>query len=148
MGHEIIVDNHHTTAIVNGENFHISLREKLKRVEIPGRPAWDRYTQAATDLLILKWDHFIGKEWIDGSNQIRRNKIPKIIQWFEAKVVVIKDEREKARIWRKQFEDEQQKKNKHKQDIENELNRFKQLLLEAQRYNDSKLIEKLFASDY
>lgn len=139
-GHEIIVDNHHTTAIIDGENFHISLREKLKRVEVPSRPAWDRYTQVPTNLLVLKWDYYISKEWTDGSTKLEE-QISKIIQWFEAKAVALKDERENARLWRKQFDDEQQKKNEHKQNIERELERFKQLLIEAKRYNDSKLIE-------
>ena len=138
--HKIIVENQRTIAIVNGENFHISLREKLKRVEVPGRPAWDRYTQEPTNLLVLKWDYYISKEWTDGSTKIE-DQIPKIIEWFEAKAEALKEERDKARLWRKQFEDEQQKKNEHKQNIENELDRFKQLLAEAKRYNDSKLIE-------
>lgn len=101
--HKIVVENNDTIIIVNQEKFKVTLREKLKRIEITGRPDWDKYDYVPTGLFVFQWDYFKSKQWIDKQIKIE-DQIPEIITWLETESFRIKEEKRMAKKAQEQYE--------------------------------------------
>jgi hypothetical protein len=140
-GYRIVIENRETMAVINEERFKIYLREKLKRIEVPGRSDWNKYDYLPTGLFVFQWDYFIGKQWNDGRISLEE-QIPQIIAWFEEQSKKIKDEREASRLAQEKREIEKKSEELRKKKIDEELAKFKILLEKAKRYQSSLILRK------
>jgi len=140
-GHSIVIENRETIAIINEERFKIYLREKLKRIEVPGRSDWNKYDYIPTGLFVFQWDYFLGKQWNDGRISLEE-QIPKIIAWFEGQSKKIKEQRETSRLAQERLEIERRSEESRKKKIDDELAKFKALLEKAKRYQSTLILRK------
>ena len=78
-GHEIVFRDRSTYVSVKGQEFRICLREKTKRVPIPGSGECE---YRPTDLLYFKYDGYSSKQWTDGRERIE-TYLPEILAKLE-----------------------------------------------------------------
>lgn len=133
-GHNVIVKENTTYAVVKGEEIKIRLREKVKRVITKDEKySWNNTEYIASDILSFKIDEYPEKEFNDTNNQTLEEQLPKILTKLELVSEKIKRDNEEREIrhqeYRKQREIEEAFKKRHTNEIEN----FKKLLEESER---------------
>jgi len=132
-GHDIIIDNDATYAIVNTQKLKISFREKTKR--IPGSDRWQTFEYIPTGILIFKLDKVCyDKEWMDGRLKIE-DQLSAIISKLE---MVSAELNERDKRWAKEREQEKRKQEVQKAfeiKQQEELANFKETLLKASRWH-------------
>ena len=132
-GHDVIVDDSSTYALVKNQKFDISLREKTKRV--PGPDSLSSSDYLPTGILVLKIDRiFHTKEWSDGKNKLE-DQFSSILAKLEidsdelnAEQLIRnkeREEREKQELLRKEFQKRQEK----------ELLAFTEIIQKAARWH-------------
>ncbi|WP_153042738.1 hypothetical protein [Rufibacter ruber] len=140
-GYQIRITRYSTLAVVEGEEFEISLREKLTRI-IEKTTRWGSHSYAPSGILIFKiGPNYRSKEWRDGK-QLLENYLTDIIATLE-----LKGQKEKeARIQRQFKEKERQERDRiqreYEQLQEKELLRFKNLLQQAQQWKQAKILRE------
>lgn len=95
-GHEVILEDQKTKLVVDGEKFPIRFREKHNRKVIPDE-RWSRTEKVPNDILSIKYDYYIDKEWADKGTPLE-GQLPRILAFFELRSVEIKQQREYHRI--------------------------------------------------
>ena len=132
-GHDVIVDDNSTFALVKNQKFDISLRERTKRV--PGPDSLSSSEYLPTGILVLKIERiFHTKEWSDGKKKLE-DQLSSILAKMEidsdelnAEQVIRnkeREEREKQAVLRKEFQKRQ----------EEELVAFKEIIQKAARWH-------------
>lgn len=137
-GHNVIVKENTTYAVVKGEKIKIRLREKVKRVITKDEKySWNNTEYIASDILSFKIDEYPEKEFNDTNNLTLEEQLPKILTKLELVSEKIKRDNEEREIrlqeYRKQREIEEAIKKRHTNEIEN----FKKLLEESERSKKS-----------
>jgi len=138
-GHEVSTRNDFAYAIVNGQDFKICIKEKMKKVVI--KDGWDRTELHPTGMLTFTIDHFTIREWKDGKHPLEYY-IPQIIAKLEIASDEINKEHERQRL---HFEALREKERLAKAEIEKkvaELKRFKNLLKDSKRWNKANLLRQ------
>lgn len=133
-GHNVIVKENTTYAVVKGEEIKIRLREKVKRVITKDEKySWNNTVYIASDILSFKIDEYPEKEFNDTNNLTLEEQLPTILTKLELVSEKIKRDNEEREIrhqeYRKQREIEEAIKKRHTNEIEN----FKKLLEESER---------------
>lgn len=132
-GHEIIVENDSTYAVVKTQQLEISLREKTKR--IPGTDRWQTSDYQPPGQLVFKLDKtFYDREWMDGKLPLE-DQLPTIIAKLELISVELN---ERELVWQKQREERepQEKLRKaYEEKQQKDLADFKDMLLKAARWH-------------
>lgn len=133
-GHNVIVKENTTYAVVKGAEIKIRLREKVKRVITKDEKySWNNTVYIASDILSFKIDEYPEKEFNDTNNLTLEEQLPKILTKLELVSEKIKRDNEDREIrhqeYRKQREIEEAIKKRHTNEIEN----FKKLLEESDR---------------
>lgn len=132
-GHDVLIKNNETNAIVEGEEFKIIFREKMKKVLVKDTH-YDRTVYHPTGILSFQLYGSFGREWKDGKVSLE-SQLSKIIaklelagkEWKERRIQWKVDEEvriEKERI-RKEFEKRKEK----------DLSNFKETLQKATRWH-------------
>lgn len=134
-GHNVIVKENTTYAVVKGEEIKIRLREKLKRIITKHEKySWNNTEYITTDILSFKIDEYPEKEFNDISNQMLEEQLPKILTKLELVSKKLKKDREEREIrqreYRKKIEAEEAIKKRKITEIEN----FKKLLEDSERW--------------
>lgn len=146
-GHNLIVNNEGTFAIVDNEKLKVRLREKNKRVIVKGKYSWDNSEYHPTGILILGISEVSWREieWKDGKAPIEK-QLSKILAKLEMESIQIKEDRiqsEKGRA-------EQQERDRIRQELEKrkqqELSNFKALLMNADRWGQSMMMNNYINS--
>lgn len=137
-GHDVILENENTYAIVFNEQIKISLREKLKRTIVPGK-YYEHAEYNPTGLLCFRIDGFYGKEWIDGKLLIE-DQLSNIISKLEHESNRIKVQKEETRKFHEKFEEKQRIKREAEEQKQKELIDFTELLLSAERWRKATLL--------
>jgi hypothetical protein len=133
-GHNVIVKEKTTYAVVKGEEIKIRLREKLKRVITKHEKySWNNTDYITTDILSFKIDEYPEKEFNDSNNQMLEEQLPKILTKLELVSEYLKKKREerenRQREYSRMWEAEEEIKRKKTNEIEN----FKKLLDNSER---------------
>lgn len=134
-GHNVIVKYDTTYVVIREEEIKIRLRERLKRITIPGaKYSWSSTDYIPTGILTFKVDEYPEKEFYDNNNQTLEEQIPKILTKLELVSDKIKRDNEEREIrhqeYKKQREIEEAIKKRHANEIEN----FKKLLENSERW--------------
>ena len=109
-GHNLILRNDSTYALVENQELKICFRERLKKVIVKDRN-WERTAYQPTGILYFKLEGYSGKEWGDGKVELE-HQIPSIIAKMELESQRItkiqeeyrKEREERAEVERKQRE--------------------------------------------
>ncbi len=136
--YNLIVRDNGTYAVVDGEEIKVSFVEKVKRKMIPG-PHWNTAEYTPSGILAFRIDGesygLNSYEWKDGREKIEQ-KLDAILSKLEFESKRLKDEREKWRLIREQSERERLDKVERQKNRDNELNKFKELLMKSKRHQE------------
>ncbi|SEG52410.1 hypothetical protein, partial [Flavobacterium urumqiense] len=133
-GHNVIVKENTTYAVVKGEQIKIRLKEKIKRVITKDEKySWNNTDYVPTGILSFKIDEYPEKEFNDTINLTLEEQLPKILTKLELVSEQLKKRREdienRQREYRIIKEAEEAIKKRKSTEIEN----FKKLLDESER---------------
>lgn len=137
-GGSIILRNDLTYARVKSQEFRIALREKTKRVVKPG-DSWTTYEPL--NILYFKFDGYGSQEWKDGKNPLEYY-IPNILAKLEKVSDDLTFEQEKHRRHMESIYAEERRLKDAIFRKEKELENFKKLLKDAERWEKAKLLRK------
>ena len=138
--HSIIIRNVKTYAVVKGKELEISLKEKLRIVYVKDG-SWERREYHPTGVLGFKVDGYSGKEWQDGKQPLE-DQLTNILAKLETLGAMWKE------IWHKNDEERRQREEREritrelKERKEKELQDFKNLLKEANRWQQAKILRE------
>ena len=135
-GHEIIVRNRETYAVIEGQEIQITLREKLKRTMVPTKYSWSEAEYSLTGVLAFRMHIFLHDvEWKDGRIPLE-DQLAKILAKMEFRA---KEHKERKLVWKKEREEEEELE-RLKREYEGrkvtELSNFKGLLRESRHWHD------------
>lgn len=141
-GYNIKNTHWETILNINGEEFKIHIREKKKRIELLNqKSSWNKYEYILTGILVFKIERFHPKEWSDVRKPLE-DQLSNIIAWLELESDRIKIEREEFRLRQEEYERQKQKDLEIKQRKLKELNDFKELLNDAQRWKHLSILRE------
>lgn len=133
QGHDLQVKNHATYVILSGQKFKIQLREKMKKQVIKGDYG-PRTAYLPTNLLSIKMDNYLHKEWTDGKLKLEE-QFGMIITYLKEKA---KEENERHAKWERQRQEEaleKQRQQEFEKKQEKELAAFTEMLSGASRWH-------------
>jgi hypothetical protein len=145
-GHLVKQKERSIYTIVEGEEIFIRLREKQTRIENRDKEhRWEKdHKYVPSGLLVFSIDSYPTKEWCDGK-QLIEQKLTNIAAYLELRGL----EEKERKIRRKKEEEERQERMRIQREQEKlqekELNRFKNLLIEAERWRKVKLLREYIA---
>ncbi|MDQ6756987.1 MAG: hypothetical protein M3004_08625 [Bacteroidota bacterium] len=135
-GHDVLIKNGDTYAVIDEQDFKILFREKMKKV-VTKDGSWDRMVYHPTGILSFQVYRYPNKEWKDGKETIEQ-QLSKIIAYLE----IAGMEEKERRIQHKKDEQIRKEKERLKQEFEllqeKELLKFKELLGNASRWHKAK----------
>jgi len=120
---------------VNGEKFKFRVREKHNRIKRDDS-RFDSSDLVPNGKLSLKFDDLHGKEWYDGRKPLEE-QLSRIMAFFEIRSRKDKIKRAEIEEWHRQYNIEKEKEKKIRIEQENEDERFKQLLKDAESWEQS-----------
>ena len=133
-GHNVIVKENTTYAVVKGEEIKIRLREKLKKVVTKHEKySWNNTDYIASDMLSFKIDEYPEKEFNDSSNQMLEEQLPKILTKLELVSEKLKKDREERENWHREYNKIREAEEAIKKRKSTEIENFKKLLDESER---------------
>ena len=138
--HTIEVRNNSTFLIIDGISLQISLKEKLKIVKSDDR--WGYRTYVGSGILAFIKEDLYRKEWKDGKVVLLEDKLAAIMATLE---IEAKKEKEQKLYWEEQNrirEEEERIARELKERKDNEASRFEELVKEANRWHQSKIISE------
>ena len=135
-GHDVTIDYGETHAVVYGSNIDISLKEKLK-YEMYKRLGFKDYSSAG--LLTFKIEHYHERIWVDGKHPIE-NKLSSILTKLELIGKELQEYRIKNEKLKKEREEKERIEREIRERIENELQRFKALFMQATRLHQANIL--------
>jgi len=133
-GHNVIVKENTTYAVVKGEEIKIRLREKLKKVVTKHEKySWNNTEYITSDILSFKIDEYPEKEFNDSSNQMLEEQLPKILTKLELVSEKLKKDREERENWQREYRKKLEAEEAIKKRKITEIENFKKLLRESER---------------
>lgn len=134
-GHNVIVKENTTYAVVKGEKIKIRLREKVKRVITKDEKySWNNTEYIASDILSFKIDEYPEKEFNDSNNLTLEEQLPKILTKLELVSEKIKRDNEEREIWHQEYLKKRELEEAIKKRHANEVENFKRLLEDSERW--------------
>ena len=143
-GHNVYINNWETCALIKGQEFKISFKEKAKR--IPPKEKWGSSEFQPTGILYFKATRIVfQKDWLDGKVKIE-DQLSNIIARME-----IEGERRSAEIehHHKQREEREEKERAQLEIVqrkEREIADYKEVLQEAQKWHQTNLLRSYLES--
>lgn len=132
-GHYIKIGDRGTFIIINEVELKVRMLERKKRIANPNKVSWPTYEYIPTGILVFKLDDYHGREWYDGK-VLLENQLSKILASLELVGDLIKVEREQIRKSWEKYERQKQIEHEITQRKLKELNEFKVLLNDANRW--------------
>lgn len=133
-GHNVLVKENTTYAVVKGEEIKIRLREKLKTVVTKHEKySWNNTDYVPTDILSFKIDEYPEKEFNDTINLTLEKQLPKILTKLELVSVQLKKRREEIENWHRELNKIREAEEAIKKRKSTEIENFKKLLDESER---------------
>lgn len=143
-GHDVIINQRGTCAVVFGEEINICLQEKLRIEETIDNYNWRSRKYFPSDLLtfrIWKTFRFRQKVWADGKKLIE-NQLPIILANLEILAKKEIEERiEREKRWKEQ-EEKERIENALRESIENEYKQFKKLFRQANLLHKANILRE------
>lgn len=134
-GHNVIVKENTTYAVVKGEEIKIRLREKLKRVITKHEIySWNNADYIPTDILSFKIDEYPEKEFNDSNNQMLEEQLSKILTKLELVSENLKKKREERENWQREYRRMREAEEEIKRRKTTEIENFKKLLDDSERW--------------
>lgn len=131
-GYEIQVGRDGTFAFIDGERIRVSFKERCKRVKVTqGR--WDVSELHASGKLYFKSDGYFSGEWFEGATLLE-DQVPGIIAKWEVDIRELHRIQEENQINFQKHCDEEKRIKEIQEGKTLELLRFKNLLIEAERW--------------
>ena len=137
-GHTFAKEYNETKILIKDIFIEFDLREASKR--IPSEKPYGTSDYVPTGELIFKIGRYSGeKEWRDG-----KTKLEDLLARIVAKLEIVAEQesiqKEASRLWRIEYDEKLRKEEEVRQQKKNELNRTKQLLIEANLHNKANII--------
>jgi hypothetical protein len=133
-GHNVIVKEKATYAVVNGEEIKIRFREKLKMIVTKHEKySWNNTDYVPTGILSFKIDEYPEKEFKDSDNQMLEEQLPKILTKLELVSVKLKKRSEELENWHREYTKKLEAEEAIKKRKSTEIENFKKLLEESER---------------
>ncbi|MCX6254383.1 MAG: hypothetical protein NTV31_07890 [Bacteroidia bacterium] len=136
-----IVENKYDTTyiIINGQKIEVSLKEKLKRVEVPTNYSWVYHEYRPTGILTFRIEGYHMKIWEDGK-ELLENKLADILAYLELKAAKMREEWLYYEEQRKIREAKELIEKEIKARKEKEIRDFNKLVKEANQWNQTQII--------
>jgi hypothetical protein len=139
-GYTVVVSNY-TKITVNGQSYGIRLAERYKRVKHENAYGREESEMVATGLLCLKLDTYVTiKEWLDTKAKPLEDKLLEILAWIELKAKKDNEPYLEAPIWQENDEKIIFQDISLKNQNELELEKFKDLLAMATRWQKAQYL--------
>lgn len=132
-GHNVLIKNNETNAIVEGEEFKIIFREKMKKVLVKDTH-YDRTVYHPTGILSFQLYGSFGREWKDGKVTLE-SQLSKIIAQLELAGKEWKERRSQWKIDEENRKEKERIKKELEQRKEKELSDFKETLQNSSRWH-------------
>lgn len=144
LGHDVIVEYQSTYAVILGERFEISLREKLTE-DITKQGSWGYKKYKLSGMLAFWYKNFGSREWADDKKTLEE-RLPRIIA-----TLILKGQKEHAeRLERERVQAEREERERVYREMEarqeQELASLKNILVEAERWRQAQVMRN-YASD-
>lgn len=134
-GHNVIVKENTTYAVVKGEEIKIRFREKLKKIITKHEKySWNNTEYSTSDILSFKIDEYPEKEFNDSSNQLLEEQLPKILTKLELVSENLKKKREERENWQREYRRMRDAEEEIKRIKTTEIENFKKLLDNSERW--------------
>lgn len=142
-GHTVEIKSDELIFRVFTEEFKVALREKLKRVKVESKYSWDQYQRQPTGIFIFTANGWLNADmaYEDGKLSIE-NHISKIIAGLEIKSRAVAVERERIHKYWEDYREKERIEKERKQRIEDELIAFRNLIKQATRWKEAKLVRE------
>lgn len=142
-GHETKQSNGDLIFVINTIEFKVHLREKLKRIEVKSNSLWNSYDFELTDMFLLsiKAGYVDELTWQDGKFPIEKY-LAKIIATVELRSLKILEENRLRAIRQAKQDEERRIEEEREEREENDRLAFKELLNEAKRWEEAKLLRE------
>lgn len=142
--HDIEIKNHETYVLIYNEEIKISLREKTKRIIVPGTYSSSSELRS-TGILSFSFDGYNPKEWKDG-----KLKIEELLSTILAKLEIEgKRKKEETEYWRKKKEESRAQRQileERQKAKENELEKFISLIRAARKHKEVLVLRDYIAA--
>ena len=135
-GHDIQVGSDGTFAFLDGERIRIAFKERCKRVKV-SQGKWDVSELHASGRLYFKSDGYFSGEWFEGKTSLE-DQVPGIIAKWEVDIRELHKIQQENQIRFQKIRDEEKRVKEIQEGKTRELLRFKNLLAEAERWNQIK----------
>lgn len=134
-GHDIVVEEYITYAIIFDEKINIKCREKSKRVMVK-KERWTNYEYHPSGVLKFKMDadYSATKEWTDNKNELLEEQLVKILTKLELTAKELKKERIEREERRKRYLEEQKIEQQLQALRDKELKAMKSLFKDMKRH--------------
>jgi hypothetical protein len=138
-GHLIENKYDKTYVLIFEQKIEISLKEKLKRVEVPTDYSWVYHEYRPTGILTFRVEDYNQKMWEDGKELIER-RLADILAYIELKAAKKREEWLYYEEQRKIREAKEQIEKEIRARKEKELRNFEKLVKEANQWNQTQMI--------
>jgi hypothetical protein len=132
-GHEVILKNGSTYAVIKGQDIKIFFCEKLKRIIVTDA-RWNNSEYHPTDILAFKLDGYYGKEWKDGKDPLE-NHLPEILAKLEIESDRITEQQKYFEKQREEWREKERIQQALQEKKEKDLTDFKEMLEKADRWH-------------
>ncbi|WP_197062574.1 hypothetical protein [Muricauda sp. MAR_2010_75] len=134
-GHDIVVEEYITYAIIFDEKINIKCREKSKRVMVK-KERWTNYEYHPSGILKFKMDadYSATKKWTDNKNELLEEQLVKILTKLELTAKELKKERIEREERRKRYLEEQKIEQQLQALRDKELKAMKSLFKDMKRH--------------
>ncbi len=132
-GHDILIRNGATYAVVEEHDFKIFLREKNKK-EIKKEGNWDRIIYLPTGILSFQIYGYPHREWKDGKLPLEQ-QLSKLIAQLELSGQEWKELRQKQRKEEEERKERERLQKEFEKRQEEDLRNFKEMLSKAKRWH-------------
>ena len=137
-GHTITKKYSEVMIMIGEVEIPFSLREATKRM--PSTQKYYNYDYVPTGIYVLKTGRYSDvREWKDGKTLLEK-QLPKIVAKLEIEAEVERQQMEHSRLWREQYEREEQNRKEMQRKMELEAKRFGQLLEDSERHHKSTMV--------
>ncbi|MGO4289857.1 hypothetical protein [Chitinophaga sp. RAB17] len=141
---DLQVRNHSTYALVDGQDFKIYFRERMKRTVVSDK-SWASSAYLPTGLLYIRIDGYYQKEWSDGKLKLEE-QLELIISYLKEKAAEKKERDAKREKERQEKELEKQRQQVFEKRQEEELNTFKNMLSSSSRWHKASDLRSYIAA--
>lgn len=140
LGHEIIIDNRGSFAIISGERLEIGIRERQNK-HMVNRGTWTSAEYTPSGTLVFWYKYIHTKEWADDT-KLLEERLSRIIA-----SLILKGRKElQERLERERRHAEREERARARREVEElqerELFRLKGLMLEAERWRQAKVMRE------